>query len=171
MKEGPERIDYQETPDVTEVHAAVKREHSEPTAEVTPIPLWLTGLCGLAVAWAGAYLGVFHGGFKGTVYNEYDSSPVGLFGAPGKQTGAAEAGAVLSLAQQGKSVYGQCIGCHGGGGLGAPGQFPPLAGSHFVTGSEKRVIAILLKGVTGPITVEGKAFNGAMPAWEAAMPD
>ena len=33
MNEGPERIDYQETPDVTEVHAAVKREHAEPTVE------------------------------------------------------------------------------------------------------------------------------------------
>ena len=35
--EGPDRIDYQETPDVTEVHAAVQREKPEPSAEVTPI--------------------------------------------------------------------------------------------------------------------------------------
>ena len=42
----------------------------------------------------------------------------------------------LSLAQQGKSVYGQCVGCHGGTGLGVPSQFPPLAGSSFVVKGE-----------------------------------
>src|SRR5690349_9675111 len=108
MKEGPERIDYQETPDVTEVHAAVKREHAEPTAETTPMPLWLTGLCGAAVAWAGLYFGVFNGGLSSNVYNEYESSPAALFPLPQKEgTGAA---VELSLAQQGKSVYGQCVG-------------------------------------------------------------
>jgi mono/diheme cytochrome c family protein len=169
MKEGPERIDYQETPDVTEVHAAVRREHAEPTAEVTPIPLWLTGLCGVAVTWAGLYFGVFNGGLSGNVYNEYDSSPAKLFPLP-QAEGAGE-GPPLTLAQQGKSVYGQCVGCHGGNGMGVPTQFPPLVGSPFVNKGEKRMIAILLKGITGPITVEGKPFNNNMPAWEAALSD
>jgi len=169
MKEGPDRIDYQETPDVTEVHAAVKREHAEPTAETTPMPLWLTGLCGLAVAWAGAYFGVFNGGFSGNVYNEYQSSPAVLFPLPQK-AGVGET-VTLTLAQKGKTVFGQCVGCHGGSGLGVPGQFPPLAGSHFVTGGEKRLIAILLKGISGEFHVEGKVYNGQMPAWEAALTD
>jgi mono/diheme cytochrome c family protein len=169
MKAGPERIDYQETPDVTEVHAAVRREHAEPTAETTAMPLWLTVLCGAAVAWAGLYFGVFNGGLSSNVYNEYESSPAKLFPLPQKE-GAVEAGPV-SLAQQGKSVYGQCVGCHGGAGTGTPGQFPPLAGSPFVVKGEKRLIAILLKGITGPITVEGKPFNNNMPAWDAALTD
>jgi mono/diheme cytochrome c family protein len=169
MNEGPERIDYQETPDVTEVHAAVKREHAEPTADTTPMPLWLTGLCGVAVAWAGFYFGIFNGGLSNNIYNEYESSPSALFPLPQKEgVGAA---VQLSLAQQGKSVYGQCVGCHGGTGTGVPGQFPPLAGSPFVVKGEKRIIAILLKGLSGPITVEGKQFNNAMPAWEAALSD
>lgn len=169
MKEGPERIDYQETADVTEVHAAVKREHAEPTADTTPMPLWLTGLCGAAVAWAGVYFGVFNGGLSSNVYNEYESSPALLFPLPQKE--GATTAAPVSLAQQGKSVYGQCVGCHGGTGTGVPGQFPPLAGSPFVVKGEKRLIAILLKGLSGPITVEGKQFNNAMPAWEAALSD
>jgi hypothetical protein len=41
--EGPERIDYQETDDIAELHAAVEREKPEPSADVTPIPLWLSG--------------------------------------------------------------------------------------------------------------------------------
>ena len=86
MKEGPERIDYQETPDVTEVHAAVRREHAEPTAETTPMPLWLTALCVFVVAWAGMYFGVFNGGFSSNVFNEYQSSPAILFPLPTKET-------------------------------------------------------------------------------------
>jgi cytochrome c553 len=68
-------------------------------------------------------------------------------------------------------VYGQCVGCHGGTGLGVPSQFPPLVGSPFVLKGEKRLIAILLKGITGPLTVEGKPFNNTMPPWEAALSD
>ena len=56
-KEGSDRIDYQETPDITEVHAAVEREKPEPSAEVTPMPLWLTALCAVATVWAGLWLG------------------------------------------------------------------------------------------------------------------
>lgn len=169
MNEGPERIDYQETPDVTEVHASVKREHAEPIAESTPMPLWLTALCGVAVLWAGAYFGIFNGGLSGNVFNEYHSSPAILFPLP--DAGGEQVGGELTLAQQGKSVYTQCVGCHGGTGMGVPGQFPPLAGVDWVTGGEKRLVAILLKGIAGPFTVNGKQYNNAMPAWEAAMPD
>jgi mono/diheme cytochrome c family protein len=175
MQEGPERIDYNETPDVTEVHAAVKREHGDPRADVTPIPLWLTGLCAVAVAWAGAYLGVFHGGFSANVFDENQSSPALLFpvaSTTGANTGAA-AGPV-SLADIGKGVYSNCVPCHQGSGLGVPGTFPPLAGSEWVVGSEKRLIAILLKGVHEPLTVAGKQFPGAgaaMQAWESALTD
>ena len=62
-KEGSDRIDYQETPDdITEVHAAVEREKPEPSAEVTPMPMWLTGVCAVATVWAGLYFGIFNGG-------------------------------------------------------------------------------------------------------------
>lgn len=171
MNEGPERIDYRETSDITEVHAAIKREHREPTAEVTPIPLWLTAVCGIAVCWAGAYLGVFHGGFSPNIYNEYESSPNALFPLPEKKGAATEGAAALSLAQQGKAVYGQCASCHQPNGMGAPGSAPPLAGAEWVIGGEKRLLAILLKGVTGPITVMGKpgTYSGNMVGWEASL--
>lgn len=170
MNEGPERLDYQETSDVTEVHAAVKREHSEPSADVTPIPLWLTGLCGAAIAWAGAYFGVFHGGFSSEVYNEYTSSPAVLFPLPKAEGAGGDAAAPVSLAQQGKTIYANCVPCHQASGAGVPGQFPPLVNSEWVHG-EKRLVAILLKGIQGALTVEGKTFNGAMPAWEASLTD
>lgn len=174
MQEGPERIDYNETPDVTEVHAAVKREHGDPRADVTPIPLWLTVICVVAVAWAGAYVGVFHGGFSANVFDENQSSPALLFPAPTTGLkGGGEAGPA-SLADIGKGVYGQCAACHMPTGLGVPGTNPPLAGSEWVVGSEKRLVAILLKGVHEPLTVAGKQFPGAgagMPPWEGSLSD
>lgn len=174
MNQGPERIDYRETSDVTEVHAAIKREHRDPSAEVTPIPLWLTAICGVAICWAGAYLGVFHGGFSGNVYNEYDSSPSVLFPLPEKKGGKADAGAATqSLAQQGKAVYSQCQACHQANGMGVPNVNPQLVKSEWVTGGEKRLLAILLKGLSGPITVAGNKFVSAavMPAWGPSLTD
>lgn len=171
--EGPDRIDYQETPDITEVHAAVEREKPEPSAETTPMPLWLTGLCALTTVWAGIYFGIFNGGLSGNVYNEYESSPAVLFPLPpkaGAKAGAAAA-STQTLGQQGKAIYAQCVTCHGPSGLGTPSQFPPLAKSEWVTGSEKRVIAILLKGLTGPITILGakQSYSGNMVGWETTL--
>lgn len=171
--EGSDRIDYQENADITEVHAAVQREKPEPSADVTPMPLWLTGVCAFATIWAGIYFGIFNGGLSGSVYNEYESSPAVLFPLPqkaGANAGAGEA-QTQTLAQQGKAVFGQCVACHQPSGLGVAGQFPPLAKSEWVNGSEKRLIAILLKGVQGPITVLGakQTYSGNMVPWEAAL--
>ena len=175
MPEPPHRVDYQETPDVTEVHAAIQREHSEPSARVTPIPLWLTAVCGAVLVWAGTYFGIFHGGLSGNVFNEYESSPGELFPVPIKPggPGAGAAAATQSLAEVGKGVFSNCVACHQPTGLGVAGQFPPLAKSEWVNGSEKRVVAILLKGLQGPITVLGakNTYVGNMVGWESALSD
>ncbi len=167
---GPDRIDYQELPgDLSEVHASIQREHPEPTAQVTPIPMWLTAVCGLAVCWAGLYLGFFNGGLKGDVFNELATSPALLFPAPSKGAGVSLAAAEPSLAEQGKAVYATCQACHQATGTGQPGVIPPLAKSPFVLGSEKRLVSIVLKGLAGPVTVNGAAFNSQMQAWEGAF--
>jgi mono/diheme cytochrome c family protein len=52
------------------------------------------------------------------------------------------------------------------------GQFPALAGSEWVDGpeyNEKRVVAIVLKGLKGAVTVKGASFNNAMPAQEQQL--
>ena len=68
---------------------------------------------------------------------------------------------------QGKALYskeGFCITCHQADGKGLPGSgFPPLSGTEWVTGSEDRLIKIILKGLMGPIVVEGKNYEGMVP--------
>lgn len=68
-------------------------------------------------------------------------------------------------AAKGKGVYDKvCITCHQATGLGIPGAFPPLAKSDFLNKDVNRAIRGVVKGLSGPITVNGKKFSGAMPA-------
>jgi nitrite reductase (NO-forming) len=65
----------------------------------------------------------------------------------------------------GQRVFDQnCLACHQPTGKGIPGAFPPLAGSDYLLSKPERAIEILLKGLSGKITVSGKDYNGVMPA-------
>ena len=165
LTRGPNHIDYRETSDVTNVHAAVHREHSVGTPGSVPMPLWLMVLCGVAIFWAGTS---FSGGF-GASYFSLDNYSVHPGGGVGSSHGpSSSAEPELSITEQGKIYFNQtCAACHQATGQGAPGQYPPLAGSEFVNGGSRRLGMILLKGLSGPVTVENKPFNGAMPTWAA----
>jgi nitrite reductase (NO-forming) len=75
-------------------------------------------------------------------------------------------------AERGKQVYlSLCYACHQSNGEGLPGAFPPLAGSDFLMADRERAIRIVLKGLTGPVTVNGKTITSAMPPQEAVLTD
>ncbi len=68
------------------------------------------------------------------------------------------------LFQDGKTMYEiTCLACHQQHGMGQPGLAPPLAGSEWVAGSEKRLVRIILHGLRGPIKVKGETFELDMP--------
>lgn len=70
-----------------------------------------------------------------------------------------------SLKAHGELVYGAiCTTCHQADGKGLPGSFPPLAGSGGFYGDPQNHAKIVVHGLSGAITVQGAAFNGAMPA-------
>ena len=74
--------------------------------------------------------------------------------------------------EKGKQVYmGLCFACHQLDGKGLPGAFPPLAGSDYLLVDRARAIRTVLKGLTGPIVVNGVTFNSAMPPQEAVLTD
>lgn len=56
-----------------------------------------------------------------------------------------------------------CAVCHQASGSGLPGTFPPLAGSEWVKGSPERPIAVVLRGLQGPLKVGGMTYSGSMP--------
>jgi mono/diheme cytochrome c family protein len=59
-----------------------------------------------------------------------------------------------------------CATCHGADGKGIQDLAPPLKESEYIDGSMKRLAAIILHGVSGPIHVNGKLYklNNEMPA-------
>ncbi|MDX1680886.1 MAG: c-type cytochrome, partial [Akkermansiaceae bacterium] len=68
---------------------------------------------------------------------------------------------------RGADVYhkeGHCGTCHQDDGKGLPAaQFPPLAGSEWVIGSEERLIKLTLHGLMGPLEVKGQKYPGQVP--------
>jgi mono/diheme cytochrome c family protein len=64
-----------------------------------------------------------------------------------------------------------CSACHQPTGLGVEGNFPPLAGSDWLTGKPEVPIAIVLHGLQGEIEVAGKKYNGAMAPWGETLND
>jgi len=82
------------------------------------------------------------------------------------QSDAAPAAAVAQAsAPDGASLYLRCAACHQPTGQGLPGAFPPLAGSEIANGPASIPIRIVLRGLTGPITVHGTQYNGNMPPY------
>lgn len=68
------------------------------------------------------------------------------------------------LAAGGQKIYNlYCVSCHQGDGKGDGGRFPPLVESDWVSGDKKRLITVLLNGLSGSISVNRKTFNGVMP--------
>ncbi|SKB54994.1 PVC-type heme-binding CxxCH protein [Dyadobacter psychrophilus] len=82
-------------------------------------------------------------------------------------TQSALKGKALELFTLGKTIYakeGYCATCHqpDGKGLTASG-FPPLTGTTWVLGNDERLIKLALKGLLGPIEVNGQKYPGQVP--------
>ncbi|MDQ6766532.1 MAG: cytochrome b N-terminal domain-containing protein [Candidatus Eremiobacteraeota bacterium] len=83
---------------------------------------------------------------------------------------ASTTGPASSAPVAGDQIFARnCTSCHGAKGAGIPGAVPPLAGNPYVTGDPKRVIATVLNGMHGPISVNGAAYNSVMPAWKSKL--
>lgn len=70
------------------------------------------------------------------------------------------------ILRKGKELYngaGSCVACHMADGKGQKGNIPPLAGSDWLKEGSDRSIAISLRGLAGPIQVNGKKYYAAMP--------
>src|SRR2546421_2591781 len=138
---APERrvrqgMDYGETAEVNQVHAAIQREKREPRMGLEPLSLWLIAIYGLAIFCGGAYLGRYSGNFSGDGLDPLGGAPrppkPGQNGPGGTQTQE------LSQADRGKKIFSaNCATCHQMSGMGVTGQYPPPAGSEYVNGGTR----------------------------------
>ncbi|MCP4001891.1 MAG: c-type cytochrome [Gammaproteobacteria bacterium] len=67
--------------------------------------------------------------------------------------------------EAGKALYqANCAACHQADGSGLPGAFPPLAASDYIADNKNALLEVTVNGLSGPITVNGVAYNNVMPA-------
>ncbi|HEU5079631.1 MAG TPA: cytochrome c [Opitutaceae bacterium] len=138
-------------------HASLIRSHAEFNEKSSKLPLFLLGLMSVLIFAASVYMVRHRGGFDPISYDaKFDP----------RMAVAASAKPTVNPVAEGEKLFATCSACHGPTGKGTPGVFPPLAGSEWATGSEERVIRILLSGLSGPLKVEGATYGAAqMPAF------
>jgi mono/diheme cytochrome c family protein len=141
-------------------------ESGEPKAGQVAVPVWLIVLLFLIVYGGMVYFDQHGGWFSEQVYAPYRS--VQEVEAWQPNVGP------RNIAQLGLLVYNKptCVACHQANGKGVSGQFPPLTQTDWVLEPEPgRIIRAVLDGLSGPITVKGQSFNGAMVPWKDALTD
>lgn len=75
------------------------------------------------------------------------------------------------LFERGKVIFEEvCSHCHQLDGRGLSEAVPPLAESDFLMADRGRAIRVLFGGLKGPITVNGKTYDGVMPAVKGSDP-
>jgi mono/diheme cytochrome c family protein len=97
------------------------------------------------------------------VWSQPKKPPVAKAKKPAAQA-KTTAGTKPSLAA-GRQLYSKiCITCHQKDGGGVPRLNPPLIKTSYVTGDKARLIKIVLKGLTTPLTIEDEEYTNPMPA-------
>ena len=155
--------DYREDTDIVRVHSSVKREKTSAlTSGNEPASLWVFLACGFILLLGGGYLGAYSASFRMSQTDPHGSQVLLADRRPGLGDEIVEQDPFVMAMNRGAQVYQNCAGCHQASGGGVAGAIPPLAGAEWVTGSTERLAAIILRGLTGPITVQGQTYNSAM---------
>ena len=138
---------------------------SAPKALRESVPVWLIILFFVLLYCAMVYFDQHGGWFNQNVYTPYTRIEDLEKWQPPKLDDPVAIG---------KLIYNRptCVTCHQADGNGTPGQFPPLAGSDWVSEAEPgRLIRIVLNGLQGSINVNGKSYNGTMVPWKDQLTD
>jgi mono/diheme cytochrome c family protein len=147
---------------IQQVHAQLQSQKPEKKDGYSMLPLALLGLMCTAVFFGSIYMAHYSIRFDPLVVNEHAK----------REKPSATGPVQVARKVFGKPVYmNNCAACHQANGMGVPGAFPPLAGSEWVTGSEERIIRIVLHGLKGPITVSGNQYDNVMAPLGAVLKD
>lgn len=150
-------------------HAAAAREKADPALGSKPVSLWIFLICSVILLLAGGYVGRLSGGFSFDQFTALGYVPEPPPGMEGVEMDLHWLDDVYM--PLGKKRYSVCAGCHMNQGEGNPGaNYPPLANSEWVTGNTEILAMIILNGLEGPITVQGKTYVNVMATQAAAVP-
>ncbi len=93
-----------------------------------------------------------------------ESGAVGDTAVHAAEVAAAAAPSLEERIAAGEALYAsRCAACHQADGSGLVGAFPPLAQSDYFADDPLKVVAAVINGLSGPITVNGVDYNAVMP--------
>ena len=152
---------------ILEIHKTVMAESADPHEAIHAGPRWFYYFIVTSLIVGSFYLGKHMG--------EYGTQTHIGFLSQGREASPAEpqnAAGPAKPAVSGAAIYkSRCVSCHQANGKGVPGAFPPLVGSPYVLEDPRVTVAIVLKGLQGPLEVEGAQYNGLMPPWADQLKD
>jgi len=160
----PRKPDLEESTNVAEQHAAVKRASAAAAREqqvrengLEPVSIWIFIIGSIVAIVAGS---VLFGSNNLFAYNSFVKSGYVQVDDPTPRGVAIPQGEVeLVYMSIGASIYNKCKGCHQPDGKGNA-IYPPLAGSEYVLDSPASLLMAVINGLEGPITVAGKTYSG-----------
>lgn len=163
----PFKPDLEESTNVAKAHEEVTRSAAAASREqqlrengLEPVSIWIMVIGFVVALVGGSVLLSSENLFDYKTFTK-DGYVRGEFESAGSTIPTALA--ANAYMKRGSALYKNCASCHGTGGAGAAGVYPPLAGSEWVTGSGKVPALAIIHGVMGPISVSGSNYNGAMP--------
>ena len=127
---------------------------AEPTAAMTAMPVWLVALMVTLLFLSAWYFDLYGGWFEPKVYAPYAS-------VADVQRFQPKTGGIADTIARGKKLYADnCAVCHMETGVGNPANgCPPLVDSEWVKSpTATRLVMLISKGLSGPITVNGKVY-------------
>lgn len=160
---------------VQAMHDVLWREHAEPRDGFEPVPFWVSLIFGALLAWGGYYIGNNSVDFRRDIYDRSDLKipDGGAFAANVPDPDPQTVEELMKIGQQ--KFLSICAACHQPNGQGNPSQnIPPLDGSEWLVGdqaSPARLSRIGLYGLSGPVQVKGRIYNGVMPNQGNAFKD
>lgn len=103
---------------------------------------------------------------KGRIWRVTYTGRLGEMPDPTRSQPATDRELIVAASQgRGAEIYTTyCASCHQPQGGGVPGEFPPIIDSERVAGDKNQLIEIILKGMQGPIEVQGQHYDEVMPA-------
>ena len=140
---------------------------AEPTAAMTAMPVWLVALMVTLLFLSAWYFDLYGGWFEPKVFSPYVS-------VADVQRFQPKTGGIAETVARGKKLFSDnCAVCHMETGVGNPANgCPPLVDSEWVKSpTATRMVMLISKGLSGPITVNGKVWNsGVMLAVGDSLP-
>ncbi|PHP28941.1 c-type cytochrome [Limimaricola cinnabarinus] len=144
------------------------QEHFEPHELKNPIPWPLIAIAATLAIWGGATL-LFDARATTTGRDALLAQGRPEMTPSLVETAAQEGDAAAARSAALYDSY--CATCHQTNGAGVRGAVPPLDGSEYVLADAALPVSILLRGLSGPIVVDGEVYDARMPTWHATLGD